>query len=837
MRLRLILLVLSLLAVVSASTGGFFYFAAVQDASVKASLRQSRTRLILISNSLENYLTENMQVTETLAASPALVRLLRHSSDDALAAAHEVLDRFQQTLRADVCYLMNARGVTVASSNRGRPDSFMGQNFSFRPYFNNAMAGSPLGYLAVGVTSGKRGVYSSRPVFSESEQYPPGVVVIKSSIEAIEERLGLSAADIMLFTSPEGVIFITNRPEWRFKLAWNPTAGQLEEIRRARQFGDGGHEWIGLKRAAEPDMAVLGGERYLFNQMEIRHFPGWRVNYLSPADVITRPVEASLIRMTGSIVLALCMLIGVGVMVLYYKASEDIQHRKQMEAALRENEKRYRSLYQNTPAMLHSIDPQGHLLSVSDYWLTAMGYGYDEVIGCPITDFMTEGSRRFAEDDVIPTFFRRGLCKDIPYRYVRKNGEIIDILMSAIAERDPDGRIARSLAVSVDVTEQKQAEKALRLAKEELSRYSKELERKVQLRTKEIGDILRYTPAVIYIKDLSGRYLLVNSRFEELFSVRNESVRGKVDEEILPIAVASQFRAGDDAVFESAAPVQIEKQIVQNDGVHTYLTVKFPLFDETGKVRRLCGIATDITDAKKAQDQLRLLSAAIITNQEKERAAISRELHDELGQVLTALRMDAVWMLARLKATDSRAADRARDMCRLIDGTIQDVRSLAFRLRPGILDDLGLVDALELYTTDFERRTGITCLFDTESVPEMDDTVATAAYRIAQEALTNVARHAGAAKVEVRLQVVGRDLQLSVEDDGIGFLTSSLDASEALGMAGMRERASLVGGALDVWSRKGAGCRVRFLVPATALNPNNPAAKEMDKGMEVKQYD
>lgn len=311
-------------------------------------------------------------------------------------------------------------------------------------------------------------------------------------------------------------------------------------------------------------MAVLGGERYLFNQMEIRHFPGWRVNYLSPADVITRPVEASLIRMTGS--------------------------------------------------------------------------------------------------------------------------------------------IARSLAVSVDVTEQKQAEKALRLAKEELSRYSKELERKVQLRTKEIGDILRYTPAVI-----------------------------------------------------------------------------------------------------------------------------SRELHDELGQVLTALRMDAVWMLARLKAADSRAADRARDMCRLIDGTIQDVRSLAFRLRPGILDDLGLVDALELYTTDFERRTGITCLFDYGAVPEMDDTVATAAYRIAQEALTNVARHADAAKVEVRLQVVGRDLQLSVEDDGSGFLTSSLDASEALGVAGMRERASLVGGALDVWSRKGAGTRVRFLVPASILN--------MDKQMEVKQDD
>ncbi len=826
MRLRLILLVLSILAVVSASTGGFFYYEAVQDASIEESRRQARTRLILLTNSLEKYLTENMRVTETLAAAPALIRLLRDPSDKAQEEAFEVLDRYQHTLHTDVCYLMNAQGVTVASSNRQGPDSFMGQNFSFRPYFTHAMAGIPYAYLAVGITSDKRGVYNSRPVFSESEQHPLGAVVIKSSIEEIEDRLGLSGRDILLLTSPEGVIFITNRIGWLFQLAWEPTSAQLEQLRHSRQFGDGGGRWIGLTHPAQSDMAVLDGQKYLFNEMEIRYFPGWKVFYLSPADVISRPVEASLIRMTGSIVLALCLLIGVSVMVLYHKASEDIKQRKQMEIALRESKERYRSLYKHTPAMLHSIDPQGNLLSVSDYWLTAMGYRYDEVIGRPLTDFMTEDSRRFAEDDVIPTFFRSGFCKEIPYQYVRKNGEIKDILLSAIAERNPDGKIVRSLAVSVDVTERKEAEKALHRAKEELSRYSKELERKVQLRTKETGDILKYTPAVIYIKDLAGRYMLVNSRFEELFSVRNETVRGKVDEEILPAAVASQFRAGDSEVLQNAAPVQVEKRIVQKDGVHTYLTVKFPLFDETGKVRRLCGIATDITDAKKAQDQLRLLSASIITNQEKERAAISRELHDELGQVLTALRMDAVWVLERLKTADTRAADRARDMCRLIDGTIQEVRSLAFRLRPGSLDDLGLVDALELYTSDFERRTGITCLFDAEAVPEMDSTMATAAYRIAQEALTNVARHAGAAKVEVSLKGGAGRLALSVEDDGKGFPTSALDASGALGVAGMRERASLVGGALEVRSRPGSGTRVRFLVPVSAI--------ELDRELEGK---
>ena len=125
------------------------------------------------------------------------------------------------------------------------------------------------------------------------------------------------------------------------------------------------------------------------------------------------------------------------------------------------------------------------------------------------------------------------------------------------------------------------------------------------------------------------------------------------------------------------------------------MLVKFPVYDEAGVVNGGCGISTDITAVKKAQDQLRRLSGRIMANQEKERAAIARGLHDELGQVLTALRMDAVWMQERLKEREPGIAERALTMCSLIDKTIKDVRSIATRLRPGVLDDLGLVDALE----------------------------------------------------------------------------------------------------------------------------------------------
>ncbi|MBU1182197.1 MAG: PAS domain-containing protein, partial [Proteobacteria bacterium] len=301
---------------------------------------------------------------------------------------------------------------------------------------------------------------------------------------------------------------------------------------------------------------------------------------------------------------------------------------------------------------------------------------------------------------------------------------------------------------------------------------------------------------------------------EELFGVRNEEIRGKTDYEILPEDTADCFRTSDLRVMETKQDCQFTENIRHEDGIHTYLSVKFPIYDETGSASGICAILTDITALKKAQDQLRRLSGSIITNQENERHAIARELHDELGQVLTALRMDSVWMYERLKESDKKAAQRALSMCDLVDKNIQDVRNMAICLRPGVLDDLGLVDALEWYTSDFERRTGITCIFEHYyNIPVISETIATASYRITQEALTNVARHAGASKVDVILRFENGILTLIVSDNGKGFSMSELGESEGLGVAGMRERAGLVGGMLRVQSAMENGAAILFSVP------------------------
>ncbi len=819
MGLRHILMVLSLLAFLSTSAGGVLYYSALRQAAFKAAERQAVSSTELIRKSLNALLFEHRKPTATLASMPALQNALLSNNPDDTYSANVVLDRFKASLDTDVCYLMDRNGVTIASSNRNDADSFVGSNFAFRPYYQQSIHGRAGIYLAVGTNSNKRGVYHSYPVFDDPEASPIGLAVIKSPIDKIEKALGLPDEDIVLVTDSRGLIFISNRPQWLYHSLWPLTDTLTAEIARERQFGSGPWRWVGFRILDASYVMDAAGHRYLMHQAGVENFPGWRIIHLRNRALIYKTVSAPLMRIAGPMVLLLSVMILIAVLVLYRKASREIFRRRRAERALRLSESRYRSLYHHTPAMLHSIDTEGRLLSISDYWVEIMGYSRQEVIGRPLIAFLTPESRRYAEEKIFPMFFRTGLCKEIPYQFVKKSGEIIDVLLSAIADRNPDGTIHRSLAVSIDVTERKRAEEALRIAKEALSRYSRELEKQVAKRTSEISSILKYTPAVVYMKDAAGRYLLVNSRFEALFGVQNEVARGRTDAELLPPEVARQFRIHDDRVLAEGESLQVEEQIAHEDGLHTYLSVKFPIFSESGSIRGVCGIASDITAVKKANEQLRRLSGSIMANQEKERAAIARELHDELGQVLTALRMDAVWLQEHLKKEGINGARRAATMCALIDTTIEDVRGLAIRLRPGVLDDLGLVDALEWYAGEFERRSQIPCIFTSDPIPAIDDTLATAAYRIAQEALTNVARHAKAARVEVSLCLEAGWMVLTVCDDGCGFQPQGILETEELGLAGMHERAALIGGTLSVESEPQKGTRVCLRVKIDGVHP------------------
>ena len=148
----------------------------------------------------------------------------------------------------------------------------------------------------------------------------------------------------------------------------------------------------------------------------------------------------------------------------------DVTGRRVAEEALRRSEQRYRTLYLNTPVMLHSIDPEGRIVSVSNHWLERLGYARDEVIGHKSTEFLTPASKRLAREVVLPEFYRTGVCRDVPYEFVARDGTVVEVLLSAIAERDAEGRVSRSLAVIIDVTERSRTQRELGEARDEAVR-------------------------------------------------------------------------------------------------------------------------------------------------------------------------------------------------------------------------------------------------------------------------------------------------------------------------------------------------------------------------------
>jgi len=191
-----------------------------------------------------------------------------------------------------------------------------------------------------------------------------------------------------------------------------------------------------------------------------------------------RDLEISFRNKSGAIIVCRysAEIIEIGAEQCLLSLLSDITARKKAEEELRQSEERYRSLYNDTPVMLHSIDHAGRLVSVSNYWLETLGYERSEVLGRISSEFLTAASRSYATETVLPEFFRTGSCKEVPYQIVKKNGEILNVLLSAIAERDSEGKVVRSLAVMVDVTERKGMEEEIEILNTNLAARAAELE-------------------------------------------------------------------------------------------------------------------------------------------------------------------------------------------------------------------------------------------------------------------------------------------------------------------------------------------------------------------------
>lgn len=340
-----------------------------------------------------------------------------------------------------------------------------------------------------------------------------------------------------------------------------------------------------------------------------------------------------------------------------------------------------------------------------------------------------------------------------------------------------------------------------------------------------VGDIVDSAMDAIISVDESQRIVVYNPAAEKVFLWPRAAVLGQRLDMLVPV----RFQAAHQAHIGQFGRTGATSRRMGNPGVLYGVRAnseEFPIeasisqHSEGGR-KFFTVILRDVTERARAdealrnsREELREFSAAAHTVREQEQRRIAREIHDELGQSLTALKMDVAWMQGNLPAGSPPLSGKLNAMQAQLDATVAATRRISADLRPLMLDDLGLVPAAEWLAGNFSERTGIPCNLQIHPVDlELAEPHASALYRILQESLTNVGRHAGARRVDVILEQTGGTLKLTVRDDGRGFNPAEARTHKTYGLLGLRERTVLLGGEARIASEPGRGTTIEVHIP------------------------
>lgn len=325
---------------------------------------------------------------------------------------------------------------------------------------------------------------------------------------------------------------------------------------------------------------------------------------------------------------------------------------------------------------------------------------------------------------------------------------------------------------------------------------------------------------IIMLADETGQIIEANDRAIEVYGYTREELLQRRIHDFHP-AQADRTRLDRQMrQLKELGELRFETVNQRKDGTTFPVEVSARLIQVEGN-RYLQAIIRDITARRQAEQELRTsrerlreLTAFLESVREEERARVAREVHDELGQILTALKLNIGWLNAKLDQQDHPLAAKAAALCEIADNAIASARTVAANLRPKMLDDLGLAAAIEWQAEEFQKLTGIRCTVD---IPDEDSAIdgsrASAVFRILQESLTNVARHTQATEVDIVLKVRRGMLLLRVRDNGKGFDPAATRARKSFGLLGMTERALMLKGRAKIRSTPGTGTEVSVLIP------------------------
>jgi two-component system sensor histidine kinase UhpB len=334
--------------------------------------------------------------------------------------------------------------------------------------------------------------------------------------------------------------------------------------------------------------------------------------------------------------------------------------------------------------------------------------------------------------------------------------------------------------------------------------------------------ILNNIPDIAWLKNKECRYIAVNKPFANACGMEPEELTGRSDQDIWPRKHADKCRSDDLKVMKAGISMRFDDPFTDKNGRTIWIeSIKTPVFNDRGEVIGTTGIARDVTERKKieeklqrSQEQLRNLYAHLHALHEQERSRISRDINEELNQILSVFKFDLNWIDIRLQKNQQALKKKIKSMSDMITSVIEWIRRLSQELRPSLLDHLGIIPAIEWELAEFENRTGIVCSLKAAPTDiKLNEKTSTLLFRILQEALSNIKEHSQASKSAIRLERKNGWIKLEIKDNGIGIANEKLSDSGSIGLSGIQELIRPLKGNVEIRGSLNKGTTLTVKLP------------------------
>ena len=475
----------------------------------------------------------------------------------------------------------------------------------------------------------------------------------------------------------------------------------------------------------------------------------------------------------------------------------DMRERDRLERELRASEERYRFLVENSPDVIYAVDEEGRFTYLSETVRRSLGYSPDDLVGEPFSSIVrsddpaTQGARfrQLRDDPTLEVTSRLGLA--------HADGRLLPFEVSSVAQMR-DGRFAGVHGSARDMSERDRLERELRES-EERYRF-----------------LVENSPDVVFSTDADGLYTYYSETVEGLTGYRPGELIGQHFSSIVEV---DSFPALGDAWARFAAePAQIQVHrfsLRDRSGRRVPVEVSaIGMTDGEGRFAGIHGAARDIRERERLEGELRAQAGELASSQE--RAHLARELHDSVTQALFSMTLVTRTTELLVDRDPAAAKEKLGSLRDLQREALAEMRALIFELRPGNIEHDGLLAALKTHSTGLQGRIGLPIVVTSNLTERLPLALEEVLYRISQEALHNIVKHAGARQVTLSVDRTGSGVRLRIADDGKGFVTTTV-ADGHLGLAGMRARAEKIGALFEVTSKPGSGTTIEVSVPESAI--------------------